>query len=58
MGLRVPLELWWEFSFLLKLGGYTWFLSCFDGASSRDVLGLLVSSRDVQVGFSLVTMCR
>ena len=27
------------------------------GVSSHDVLGLLVSSRDVQVGFSLVTMC-
>ena len=46
-----------ELSFLLKLGGYTWFLLCCDGASSRDVLGQLVSSRDVQVGLSLVTMC-
>ena len=43
MGLRVPLELWWEFSFLLKLGGYTWFLLCCDGASSHDVLGRLAS---------------
>ena len=47
-----------ELSFLLKLGGYIWFLSCCFGASYRDVLGRLVSSRDVQVGFSLVTMCR
>ena len=31
-------------SFLLKLGGYTWFLLCCDGASSCDVLGRLVSS--------------
>ena len=28
------------------------------GLLSRDVLGQLVSSRDVQIGFSLVTMCR
>ena len=32
-----------ELNFLLKLGGYTWFLLCCDGASSHDVLGRLAS---------------
>ena len=60
MGVRVPLDPWWGTQFSYQVGGglhMVPLLSCCAGTSSRDVLGGLVSSRDVQVGFSLVTMC-